>query len=78
MTDYENSGIVEQQRNGDHFFFYIFYLDFLMDSGQVMEKRSVSVGFALPAKKMIRLLPGSTLASVRAPPNGSTRSIQLT
>ena len=48
-----------------------------MDSGQVMEKRSVSVGFALPAKKMIRLLPGSTLASVKAPPNGSTRSIQI-
>ena len=48
-----------------------------MDSGQVMEKRSVSVGFALPAKKMIRLLPGSTLASVRAPQNGFTRSIQV-
>ena len=36
-------------------------------------KRSVSAGFVLPVKRMIRLLPGFILASVKAPLSGSTR-----
>ena len=39
----------------------------------VVEKRSVSAGFALQVKRMILLLPGFIPASARAPLSGSTR-----